>query len=398
MNEIKELRYIIIPTALYELNLNATELKMIGTIISYNFDEFYFSNEQLSQMLKISADSIVRAISNLKKLGLIETKYKIKANGGKIRIIRKTEKLLNIMKICNIEDKNQESTKEQAPTPQICKVENLDCKNITTPTMQICIENNNNKNNNNKNINPPLTPPFEKEGGWSIFSSLQNILNPKKLEIPLSNQTSSDQPTSKIDLCEGKWLAIEGFWAGGHDMPANPKNANIIENKPIWMDCKNDSQRLVAFWVMIEHPDLYLNAGEEQRHEFFRRLGRNASSILKMAGRLEIAMAAMMACRDWLRERGLSYNLSTIAKNIAIFVDEAIQIFKILPEANPLLVYRYSRAYLQAKGKNISIEKLAEAVRIKMRDEGKNANEVLENGISLLKQQMNANVEASLSR
>lgn len=49
---------------------------------------FYFGNESLAKMFKVSESSINQAISRLVELQLIETTLKIKADGGKIRFIK----------------------------------------------------------------------------------------------------------------------------------------------------------------------------------------------------------------------------------------------------------------------------------------------------------------------
>jgi hypothetical protein len=92
-----ELEYLVLPRALYKLDLNATELKILCFIISYNSEVFYFSNKQLCDMFEVSETSISIAVSNLKKKGFISIKYMIKANGGKIRFISKTNKLKELL-------------------------------------------------------------------------------------------------------------------------------------------------------------------------------------------------------------------------------------------------------------------------------------------------------------
>jgi DNA-binding MarR family transcriptional regulator len=92
-----ELEYLVMPKALYRLDLNATELKILCFIISYNSEAFYFSNKHLSDMFEVSETSISMAINNLKRKGFLNIKYMIKANGGKIRFISQTNKLKELL-------------------------------------------------------------------------------------------------------------------------------------------------------------------------------------------------------------------------------------------------------------------------------------------------------------
>lgn len=48
---------------------------------------FYFTNEQLGEMFGYSMKTVSQAITKLSKLELIETTFKIKAGGGKIRFV-----------------------------------------------------------------------------------------------------------------------------------------------------------------------------------------------------------------------------------------------------------------------------------------------------------------------
>lgn len=77
----------------------------INFFISCN-EKFYCSNEQLGEMLWVSEKTISLAVKKLKENGLIDIAYKIKANGGKVRLIKNV---------------NSDFTKMYSPTLQKCK-------------------------------------------------------------------------------------------------------------------------------------------------------------------------------------------------------------------------------------------------------------------------------------
>lgn len=72
-------------------------LSMVETIL-YGFirfytkrgAKFYFSNEDLSRIIHTSRATITRILTRMEKIGLFETEYQPKANGGTIRFINPT--------------------------------------------------------------------------------------------------------------------------------------------------------------------------------------------------------------------------------------------------------------------------------------------------------------------
>ena len=353
------------PKFVYQMDLSFTEAKVLCFIITYASQKFFFSNDQLAKMFKTSTKTISRSITKLKNLDLINVKYSIKANGGTIRFISWSPKLVNLMKgnfdgLAQVDiNGSHNETLMSRPTGHEC------------PTKEYKIKDNN-INNNKPPLKDTTIPPFKKGEDVNIFFSGGNYLNQK-------SENSLNEPNLKIDLSEGECPSGEGSGLDG--TLTTPKQCNA----PNWEDCKNDVQRLIAFWVRLEHPDLYQGATREQKREFFRRFARDASSILKMAGNLKIAMDAVLECRGWLMEKGLEYNLSTIARNIATFVDDIINESQ-LPNADPDLVAEYHELYKLATGKEISPTKFAEAVRKKMKESGNDVNKIIEDGISRLKQ------------
>lgn len=82
------------PEIAQNYNLNVTETLLYGFIRFYlqrSKNTFFFTNKQLAKVIKsnkeLSETSISIAINKLISVGLIDVKYKIKANGGKIRNI-----------------------------------------------------------------------------------------------------------------------------------------------------------------------------------------------------------------------------------------------------------------------------------------------------------------------
>lgn len=73
-------------------NLTYTATILYGFIRFYRINQktgrrFYFTNEQLSEIMDCSVESIKRAVKQLKDTGLIVTKRKMRSGGGTIRFI-----------------------------------------------------------------------------------------------------------------------------------------------------------------------------------------------------------------------------------------------------------------------------------------------------------------------
>jgi len=164
------------------------------------------------------------------------------------------------------------------------------------------------------------------------------------------------------------------------------------DDKVNWDNCRNDNQRLMAFWVQLEHPELYKNATKEQAQEFFKRFTRDSSSILKMAGNLEVAKEAVKACREWLRSKKLEYNLTTIARNIGKFLDETIRNYQLPPETDLFLLEEYRKLYKELKGEDIQQLELVKLIKQRMKETGKWVNEILEEGVRKIKQKLNSDI------
>jgi len=74
-----------------DFSLNDTETKLYGFIRFYtSYDErlFWFSNDQLAEILDVSLFTVSRAFSVLEEKGLLLLEYEIKKGGGKIRKTR----------------------------------------------------------------------------------------------------------------------------------------------------------------------------------------------------------------------------------------------------------------------------------------------------------------------
>lgn len=70
--------------------LTSIEAMLFGFIDFYTSsnERFYFTNEQLSSILRCSPDTVSRSMSNLEKKGFIDVGRKIRAGGGQIRFVR----------------------------------------------------------------------------------------------------------------------------------------------------------------------------------------------------------------------------------------------------------------------------------------------------------------------
>lgn len=80
------------PEIAREYQLTNTEALIYGFIEFFkasNKNRFYFSNEQIAEVVGCSADTASRSIGNLEKKGLIDTSKKIKAGGGTIRFVNR---------------------------------------------------------------------------------------------------------------------------------------------------------------------------------------------------------------------------------------------------------------------------------------------------------------------
>lgn len=86
-------------------------------------EKFYCSNEQLWEMLWVSEKTISLAVKKLKDDWLIDISYRVKANGGKIRLIKKCQPRL-------YKNVNSDFTKMYSQTLQKCKgIENKEIEN-----------------------------------------------------------------------------------------------------------------------------------------------------------------------------------------------------------------------------------------------------------------------------
>ena len=92
-----------------------------------------------------------------------------------------------------------------------------------------------------------------------------------------------------------------------------------------WGNCTSDLQRFIAHYVKAEMPEMYAKATQDQANGIFKRYGRDASDILKVAGTLDIAKRAFDLAMSHYSDKELAWNLSTVAKNIGEFANMAMQ-------------------------------------------------------------------------
>lgn len=98
----------------------------------------------------------------------------------------------------------------------------------------------------------------------------------------------------------------------------------VVDKLVNWDNCKSDLQRLLAHYVMREMPDMYASATQAQANSLFKRYGRAASEVLGVAGNLPTAIRAFDLAMAHFNGKGLSWNLSTVSKNIGEFVNQAM--------------------------------------------------------------------------
>lgn len=83
-------KFIPVYPELLDMGLTVTDALIFGFIDFYKSTgsgRFYFTNEQLGQIVRCSPDTASRSISKLKKMGFIKASMKIKAGGGQLRFI-----------------------------------------------------------------------------------------------------------------------------------------------------------------------------------------------------------------------------------------------------------------------------------------------------------------------
>jgi len=79
--------------------LTMTECLIVGFVDFYcssgTSGKFYFTNDQLAEVIQCSPDTISRAVSKIEKKGIINVSRKVRSGGGQVRFIRlgKTYKL-----------------------------------------------------------------------------------------------------------------------------------------------------------------------------------------------------------------------------------------------------------------------------------------------------------------
>jgi predicted transcriptional regulator len=107
---------------LFKFGLSNTEILIFGFIdfyMSNSTGRFYFTNEQIAQIVGCAVDTASRAISKLHKLQLLKITRKIRAGGGSIRFITKVYQIPRL-------DKNykSDSTKTTNQTRQKLQTNN----------------------------------------------------------------------------------------------------------------------------------------------------------------------------------------------------------------------------------------------------------------------------------
>ena len=89
-------------------DLSLLEATIYGFIDFFlgNNEKFYCTNEQIAEMLNVSATSVSNAMTSLKQKWLIDITYKIRTGGWKIRFVRLTKFVIPTYKICKSDLQN----------------------------------------------------------------------------------------------------------------------------------------------------------------------------------------------------------------------------------------------------------------------------------------------------
>ncbi len=143
-----------------------------------------------------------------------------------------------------------------------------------------------------------------------------------------------DKPTSKLTIHQQS--TNNPLTTNNNDKNVkNEKNTTIsAPDKPgalagntlvNWDNCKTDHQRFMAYYIKCEYPELYMSATQEQANDKFARYGKAAKEILTAAGNLESAIEILNRAKTYFCKQGLSWNLSTIAKNCDEFANEILR-------------------------------------------------------------------------
>lgn len=172
------------PLVMSQYNITYLETLLFGFVEFYlssnHSGRFYFTNEQLGEILNSSVNTISRAISNLSRLGLIKTKTKIRSGGGSIRFI---------------EFGVPDSPKSVCQTPQVGE----------------SIYINNNKINKNKINNKERNIKERKFSSLSLLGDLEIKEIAEKYQVPESFVTS------KLDdlknYCDGRGKKYKNYYA-----------------------------------------------------------------------------------------------------------------------------------------------------------------------------------------
>lgn len=88
MTEQYELNYLVMPKFVYKDDrLTDIARRVYCFIHTYKSPQFFFSNDHMAEMFNCNPQTISNAIKLLQDLKFINTTYKVKGGGGKIRFI-----------------------------------------------------------------------------------------------------------------------------------------------------------------------------------------------------------------------------------------------------------------------------------------------------------------------
>jgi len=230
-------------------------------------ERFYFTNEQLCDLIKTNPHSVSDGITKLTKMGIIKPQYRIKAGGGRIRFINAEE--------CNF----------SFP------------RGTTFPTIRSQVHGNNNKKNNNKKNIYISSSSLEQQGTPTTTKAQENVSNQGTTTLPSKEFAS---PPSKPPAPLSKH-GIKIF-----QIPT----AQEVEEYASSLGFKIDPERFIDYyemvgWMVGKHPMKKWQAA-------VRTWKHNEKSYQKV----KPPNPDLYAPRETLKESDHNDNLKTIQERI----------------------------------------------------------------------------------
>lgn len=133
---------------------------------------FYFTNDQIAEMLNCSNDTITKAVKKLKELDLISVSRSVRSGGGQIRFIRPDLEKSRLRKFLSCNSENSLVATQKKPVSNKNKIKEKDIdksisqkKRFQKPTIEeiteYCLERKN-------NVDPQRFYDHYESNGWKV--------------------------------------------------------------------------------------------------------------------------------------------------------------------------------------------------------------------------------------